>query len=117
MRLQQSDPIFNIGVDAMRPAFNSEPKYKVTMLTREDWTEGTGTGAGVYGKSVGRFGFSLGRYATVFQAEIYAILACGHEIQFQGRPEKHISALIGRFESSSDRQNISIGPGVPKGIE
>ena len=33
----------------------------------------------------------MGRYTTVFQAEIYAILACVHEIQFQNRPEKHIS--------------------------
>ena len=77
----------------MRPAFNFEPKYRVTMLTREDWTKGTGTpvvkglvwftdgskmkvgtGAGVYEQSVGRrLSFSLGRYATVFQAEIYTI--------------------------------------------
>ena len=66
---------------------------------------------------MGRLGFSLGSYATVFQAEIYAILACGHEIQFQGRPEKHASALIGGFESSSGCQNISIGPRVPRGME
>ena len=26
-----------------------------------------------------------------FQAEIYAILACAHEIRFQGRPEQHVS--------------------------
>ena len=77
-----------------------------------------GTGAGVYGQSVGRMlSFSVGRYAPVFQAEIYAILACAHEIQFQGRPEKHVSALIGGFKSSSDCQNVSIGPTVPKGIE
>ena len=70
------------------------------MLTMEDWTRGTGTivvqglvwftdgsrmkegtGAGVYGQSVGRrLSFSLGRYAIVFQAEIYAILARAHEI-------------------------------------
>jgi hypothetical protein len=110
MRLQQSDPIFNMGEDATRPAFNSEPKYRVTMLTREDWTRGTGTPpvvkglnwftngskmeegtwAGVYGQSVGRrLSFSLGRDVTFFQTEIYAILASAHEIQFQGRPEKH----------------------------
>ena len=41
-RLQQSDPIFNMGVDDMRPAFNLEPKYRVTMITREDWTGGSG---------------------------------------------------------------------------
>jgi len=74
MRLQQSDTIFNMGVDAMRPAFNFEPKYRVTMLTGEDMTKGTGTpfvvkgliwfldgskmkegtGTGIYGQSVGR---------------------------------------------------------------
>jgi len=111
-RFQQSDPIFNMGVDVMRPAFNLEPKYRVIMLTREEWTRGTGsppeikgliwytdgskkkegTGAGVFGQSVKRrLSFCLGRYTTVFQAEIYAILACVHEIQFQNRPEKYIS--------------------------
>ena len=51
-----------------------------------------GTRAGVYGQSVERrLSFSLGRYATVFQADIYAILACLHENQFQGKPEKHVS--------------------------
>jgi len=112
MRFQQSDPIFNMGVGVMRPAFNLQPKYRVIMLTREDWTKGTGAPpavkwliwftdgskmregirAGVYGQSVGRrLSFSLGRYATVFQAEIYAILACVYEIQFQNRPEKYVS--------------------------
>jgi hypothetical protein len=43
VQLQQSDPIFNIRVDVMRPAYNFEPKYRVTALTREDWTTGTGT--------------------------------------------------------------------------
>jgi hypothetical protein len=86
-QLQQSDPSFTTGVDVMRPVFNFEPKYRVTMLTREDWTKGTGappvikglvwftdgsrmkggTGAGVYGHSVGRrLSFSPGRHATVF---------------------------------------------------
>jgi hypothetical protein len=68
-----------MGVDVMRPAINFEPKYRVAMLTREDWTKITGTpivkgivwftdgskmkegdGAGVYGQSVRRrFSFSL----------------------------------------------------------
>jgi len=115
MWLQQSDPIFNIGVNITRPAFNPEPQYGVTMLTREDWTKATGappavkglvwftdvsrmregTGAGVYGHSVGRrLSFSPSRYATVFQAEIFAILACVCEIQSHNRLEKYISALI-----------------------
>jgi hypothetical protein len=56
-----------------------------------------GTRAGVYGQSVGRrLSFSLGWYATVFQAEIYAILACGYEIPFQNRPEKYVSAVMVR---------------------
>jgi hypothetical protein len=39
MRLQKPDPIFNMGVEVVTPAFNLEPKYGVTMLTREDWTK------------------------------------------------------------------------------
>jgi len=27
----------------MRPDFNLEPKYRVIMLTREEWTRGPGT--------------------------------------------------------------------------
>jgi len=81
------------------------------MLTTEDWTKVTGTppvvkglvwftdgskmegtGAGVYGQFAGRrLSFSLGRYATVFQTEIYAILECVHEIQSQNRPETYMS--------------------------
>jgi len=113
IQLQQSDPIFNMGVNVMRPVYNSEPQNRVIMLMREDWTKATsappavkglawytdgskmreGTGAGVYGQSVGqRLSFSLGRNATVFQAEIYAILACAHEVQSQNRLERYVSA-------------------------
>jgi len=53
-RLQQSDPIFNMGVDVMRPAFNLEHKYRVTMLTREDWTGGTGGPPVAVGKLLDR---------------------------------------------------------------
>jgi ribonuclease HI len=96
----------------MRPAYNCEPKYSVMMLTREEWTKGTGSPlvvkglawftdgskmqggirAGVYGQSEKRrLSFSWGKYATVFQAEICAILACVHEIKTHGKPEKHES--------------------------
>jgi len=52
-----------------------------------------GTGAGVYGQSVGiRLSISLGgKYATVFQAEIYAFLVCAYEIQTNVIPEKYVS--------------------------
>jgi hypothetical protein len=38
-----------MGVDVMRPAYNFEPKYMVTMLTRDEWTKGTGTPPAVKG--------------------------------------------------------------------
>jgi hypothetical protein len=51
-----------------------------------------GTRAGIYGQYEGRrLCFSLGKYATVFQAEIYAILACAHKIKTHGIPEKYVS--------------------------
>jgi len=30
--LQQSDPIFNMGIDVMRPVYNFEPQYRVTPI-------------------------------------------------------------------------------------
>jgi hypothetical protein len=48
--------------------------------------------AGVYGRSIRRkLSFSLGKYATVFQAEVFAILAYACDIQVHGIPEKHVS--------------------------
>jgi len=90
------------------------------MLTREAWTTGTetppvgkgliwftvgsrtkeGTMAGVDGYSVGRrLSISLGKYATVFQADIYAILTCAYEIQTNARLEKCISICYGSEEA------------------
>jgi hypothetical protein len=48
-QIQKSDPIFNMGVNVMRPVFNLEPKYMVTVLTREEWTRGPGTPTSVKG--------------------------------------------------------------------
>ena len=101
----------NLGVNVIRPTFNLEPKYRVTMVTREEWTRGPGTaavfkgfvwftrgsrmegnGAGVYGQSLGRrHSISLWKYATVFQAElhVYTLLAMVYEIQTIARPEKY----------------------------
>jgi len=82
------------------------------MLTREEWTRGPGTPpavkglvwftdgsriaegtrAGVYGQSVNRrLSIPLGKHATVFQAEVYAILACAHEMEAQDWPEKYVN--------------------------
>ena len=96
----------------MKPVFDLEPKYRVTMLTREEWTTGPGeppmvkglvwytdgsttaegTGAGVYGQSVNRrLSIPLGKHATAFQAEVYAILAFTEETATQDRPEKYVN--------------------------
>jgi hypothetical protein len=101
-----------MGVDIMKPVFNLGPKCRVIMLTREEWTRspGTppvakglvcftdgsrtkdGTGAGIFGQSVNRkLSISPGKHTTVFQAEVYAILACVHEVRTQDRPEKYVS--------------------------
>jgi hypothetical protein len=74
-------------VDVMKPVFNLEPKYRVTILAIEEGTRGPGTppvvkrlvwytdwsstaegtGAGVYGQSANRrLSISLGKHATVF---------------------------------------------------
>ena len=96
----------------MKPVFNLEPKYQVTMLTRKEWTRGPrpppmvkglvwytdgsrtaeGTRAGVYGQSVNRrLSIPLDKHATVFQAEVYAILDCVEETATQDCPEKYVS--------------------------
>jgi len=85
-QLQESDPIYAMGVDIKKPVFNLEPKYRVTMLTREEWTRspGTppvvkglvwftdgsmteeGTGAGVFGQSMNRrLSISLGKHTSL----------------------------------------------------
>jgi hypothetical protein len=95
--IQQANPIFKIGVDAVKPVYNLDRTYRVTMLTRREWTKRAGAppsvkglvwytdwsvmgvraGAGVYGQSARRRpSFPLGRCKTIFQAEIFAILAC-----------------------------------------
>jgi hypothetical protein len=70
-----------------------------------------GTGAGVYGQSAGRrLSFSLGRYVTVFQAEIYVILACVYEIKFQNRPEKYVSICYDSQAALKALQAIRTSP-------
>jgi len=50
-----------------------------------------GAGARGNGQSLGkRLSISLGEHATVFQAAIYAILACAYKIQMNNRPEKYV---------------------------
>jgi hypothetical protein len=82
-------------VNFKKLVYSLEPKYRVTMLAREEWTRSPRTPPvvkGVYGQSVNRgLIIPLGKHATFFQAEVYAILACAHEIEAQDRPEKYVS--------------------------
>jgi hypothetical protein len=129
-------------VKIMKLVFTLEPKHRVTMLAREEWTRGPGTlpavkglvwftdgsrtsegtRVEVYGQSVnGRLNISLGKHATVFQAEVYVIQASVHEIETQDWPEKYVSIYSdsqpGSSESASGCQNVSFGTTVPAGIE
>ena len=62
-----------------------------------------------------RLSVSLGKYATDFQAEIYAIFACAYAIHTNARPEKCIS--ICSDISSGSQNNASVGATVPKDVE
>jgi len=37
--------------------------------------------------------YSPGKHTAVFQAEVYAILACVHETETQDRPDKYVSVF------------------------
>jgi len=76
MRPQQSDPILNMGVNVMRPAFNFEPKYRVTMLTREERTRGPGTPPVVKG---------LVRFTDGSKMERSLWAFCGKKAQYLSR--------------------------------
>jgi len=112
MQLEKLDPICGMENDVNRQQFNSEPKFGVIMLTREAKTRGpksplavkgpiwytdgsktwSGTGAGLYRQSLGTgLIISLGRYAAVFQAELYTILACVYKIHINIKSQKYIS--------------------------
>ena len=76
----------------------------------------------VYGQSVAsRLNFSLGRYATVFQTEICAILGCVYEIQWHNRPENYVSFCCDSQAALTAlhavRTSSAVGPTVPKDVE
>jgi len=92
-----SDPIFDMRADHTIPVYHSKI-FKVIIdwdywrnkdqLFPEDaliWFTDSSransvTGSGIFGFRPNRsFSFPLGKFATVFQTEIYAILQCAHE--------------------------------------
>jgi len=110
MPFQKSYPIFSVGNDVKRPEYEFEPKYRVIMLTIEEWIRGPrtplavkghvwytdgsktpgggGSGAGVYGQSLDRrLSLCLGKFAAVFKVEKYSVLTSDYEIELKARLE------------------------------
>uniref|UniRef100_T1I2I9 RNase H type-1 domain-containing protein n=1 Tax=Rhodnius prolixus TaxID=13249 RepID=T1I2I9_RHOPR len=87
----EADPILGLPSDFMTPKYNFDKPFKVCIgdhvLGDSMWyTDGSkmeeGVGAGVYGvKPKCSFSVSLGKLATVFQAELAAIRFCATEIE------------------------------------
>jgi hypothetical protein len=95
----KKEPILQMGFDKMIPRHDYEKPFTIRFPDRSEWktgfqpnrmggliwyTDGSktnkGTGAGVYCHGSRRkLSFSLGRYTTVFQAEVYDIKACAVE--------------------------------------
>ena len=53
---------------------------------------------------------SLGKHATVFQVEVYAILACVYKIHTQDRPEKYVSICCDSQAALKALQAAKISP-------
>jgi hypothetical protein len=112
-------PILLMGTDKMLPSYVYEKSFTVRFPDRSESREGykpdrkggliwytdgsktnKGTGAGVYCEGTRRKrSFSLGRYTTVFQAELYAIKACAEENIDRNSRNRNIYIL-------SDRQHL-----------
>ena len=102
---RRSDPIFKTGNDTVRSAYHFESKCIKTMSTREDWNKGSRPPPVLKGVVWYRNGLRTlwdsdwrllvmqekDRHTADFQAEIWAIFACGYEIQRPVRSEKYIS--------------------------
>jgi hypothetical protein len=67
-----------------------------------------------------RHSISLGKHVTVFQAEVYVILACVYEIQINVSPEKYATICSDSHAALQALQaattNLSIGTKVPNGV-
>uniref|UniRef100_T1I7X9 RNase H type-1 domain-containing protein n=1 Tax=Rhodnius prolixus TaxID=13249 RepID=T1I7X9_RHOPR len=95
----EADSILVLPSHFMTPKYNFDKPFKVCIGDREAWRRGPpvvgdslwytdgskmeeGVGAGVYGaKPKCSFSVSLGKLATVFQAEVAAIRFCATEIK------------------------------------
>jgi len=127
IRKNVSDHVLDMQSDHTIPVYNFSKIYKV-IIDVDYWrnndlnlpediivwfTDGSrmdsGTGAGVYGIRPNRsFSFSLGKFASVFQTEIYAIIQCAYENIRRAYKNKWI--LI--FSDSQSALKVLSGPKV-----
>ena len=96
---------FLMPLDEMSPKFIFNRKFNIYIPNRMNWsnnstngdviwyTDGSktdeGTGAGIV-SSGAQLSISLGEYATIFQAEVYAINHCAHLILANNHKGKRI---------------------------
>lgn len=89
-------PVLKMTTDTMTPTYNFTKNYTVKFPSRDDWLKGqtsikdncltwytdgskkgNDVGSGIYGENPRlRQAQNLGNYASIFQAEVYAITAC-----------------------------------------
>ncbi|CAH1974332.1 unnamed protein product [Acanthoscelides obtectus] len=112
VELDREDPVLLSRGDRITPKYRFNRKFIVEYPTREEWDAGSrglsevsgqvwytdgsvteeGSGAGVSGPRT-RLSLPLGEYTTIFQAEIFAILACVSHILEEGGPRRRITIL------------------------
>lgn len=103
-------PFLEARSDDMVPSFSFSEPFEVVIPKRDDWssledmlrpaeivwfTDGSkseeGSGAGIYGERPRlKISCALGKFATVFQTEVYAILVCAQENIRRRYSNRHI---------------------------
>jgi hypothetical protein len=120
--------ILQMGTDKMTPRYSFHKPFAVRLPDRSQWDKGIiplgkrgltsytdgskmneGANAGVYGQGMRqRFSFNLGRYATVFQAEVYAIKACTDKNIKRGYRNRNIYILSDSQDAIKALHNCKI---------
>jgi ribonuclease HI len=109
----KEEPIVQMGADEIIPRHVYDGPFTVRFPDRNEWKDGfqpnrkgglvwdtddsktnKGTGAGVYGYGTRKkLSLSLGKYTTLFQAEVYFMKACAVENLGRGYRNRNIYIL------------------------